>query len=361
MDAKQYYQEEEITVKDLILALKKYLLEIIKNWKWLLVFMLPIMGYMGYKAYSTPITYKATLTFMVNEDEGGLGAASAAAGILGSLGLSGGNDYNLDKILELAKSFRIISESILRKSTIDGKEDYYANHIIRIQNLQKEWMKDKDLNNFSGFSHSDITKFTLVELKALKSIYTKMVGSEENKGATLFATNQDKLSGIMSLTMTSRNEELSINLIKEIYDNLGTFYVLKSIEKQKFTYEVIISKADSLKRLLTGKEVSRARFDDQNRGLISEQSKVPAQRLSRDLSMLNIMYSESIKNAEVADFAIKSKVPFVQSIDIPIRPLKPIKVSLLKQLIIAAMGGFILGTVFIIGRRIILDSFNEEN
>ncbi len=346
-------QSKELSVKEIILGIKKYVIEIIKNWLIVVIVTIFISGYMSYKALVSPVTYRADLTFMVNEDEGGLGAGSAAVGILGSLGI-GSTEYNLDKILQLSRSFRIISDAFFVKANINGVEDFYANHLIRCQ--FKEGSSDY---NFK-FTHSDINKFSIAELSMLKRLFQMVSGGEDNASTGLLITSYEKLSGIMKMSLTTKDENVSIFFLRTVYERLGDFYVKKSIEKQKFTYEVILSKADSLKQLLGNRESARANFDDRNRGLISETSKVPAQRLTRDLGMLSIMYNEAIRNAEVADFAIKSKIPFVQSIDIPISPLKPKKASIFKNIFIGFIIGFLLSSSFIIIKKIIKDALNEN-
>jgi hypothetical protein len=320
--------------------------------------MLIVTSYMMYDAFSTITLYSSNLTFMVNEDEGGLGAGGVAAGILGSLGIGGEQTYNLDKILELARSNRIISESLLEKTEIDGKMDYYANHLINyFQMPQKDWKKDTMLNKGFQFTRSDLRIFNRKELSALKSLHMKLVGGNRNGG--ILTTSYSKASSIMQMNLVSPNEELSIKLLINIFDKLGKFYVTKTIEKQKYTYEVIINKADSIKNLLNGREYSKANFEDSNRGLISEVSKIPTHRLGRDVGMLSIMYNEAIKNAEVADFTIKSRVPFVQLIDEPFPPLKPIKPSKITNLLMGLIIGIIIGSMLIILRKIYNDALKK--
>jgi hypothetical protein len=352
--------EQEITLQEIISKFVEYVKEVSRNWKKVLLLTIVFSAYWGYNAYKTPITYIAELTFMVNEDEGGFGGAGAASSILGSLGLGAGQEYNLDKILELSKSSRIINESLLNYGEVDGNKDLFINHFIRVYNLSDgEWSKDKCLGNSFRFSQVEFDKLNSCELKALKIIYKKIIG--DNKGAIgLLKAVSNRNSSIMEMQLTTKSEDLSIKFLNEIYLNLGNFYVKKSIEKQKFTYEVIINKADSLKRLLSNKESSKAKFDDSNRGLISEYSRVPSQRLVRDVSMLNIMYAEAIKNAEVADFAIKSKVPFIQSIDIPFAPLTPNKASLISSLIIGSIIGFIIGTLLVVINKVVEKALSKN-
>ena len=100
MKENTYLEDDEITLKELILKIQEFYREVLKRWLLVILITLPVMGYMFYKAYKTPNTYPATLTFMVNEDKagGGLGGLAASFGLGG-----GGGEYNLEKILSLQK------------------------------------------------------------------------------------------------------------------------------------------------------------------------------------------------------------------------------------------------------------------
>ena len=217
-----------------------------------------------------------------------------------------------------------------------------------------DWKKDTALHNGFFFKHTKIDSFSRKELSAIKSIYGRIVGTE--LVLPLYSTSSSKQTSIMKLTLNTVSEELCVRFLKTIYDRLNIFYVSKSIEKQKYTYEVVVAKADSIKRLLYGREYAKANYSDTHRGLVMETQQVPTQRLTRDVNMLSIMYAEAIKNAEVADFSLKNKVPFVQAIDIPMFPLKPEKTEKIKSLFIGIAIGMFIGILFIIVRRIIKDS-----
>ena len=107
-----------ITVKEVILQIQEYYREVIKHWLIVLAFVIPLVFFMFYRAYIMPLTYKAELTFMVDEDEGG-GGIGGIGGILGNFGLStGASDYNLNKILFLSRTRKIIQESLFDLSLI---------------------------------------------------------------------------------------------------------------------------------------------------------------------------------------------------------------------------------------------------
>ncbi|MEL6276275.1 MAG: Wzz/FepE/Etk N-terminal domain-containing protein, partial [Bacteroidota bacterium] len=120
---------DEITLKELILKIQEYFWYLWGK-KWWIIAAGLIGGAIGfYRAWTTPLTYTAELTFMVNEDDGA--NAGGVGAILGQFGLGGGatSEYNLDKILALSRSRRIIREVLFDSVEINSEADLIANHI----------------------------------------------------------------------------------------------------------------------------------------------------------------------------------------------------------------------------------------
>ena len=351
---KRYIEEDEITLKELILKVQEYFWEVVRNWKWVVLITIPFVAFFLYKAISTPVTYQAELTFMVNEDDGGgLGGMSA---ILGQFGIGGGGrgKNNLDKILALAKSQRIIHETLLTKVEVEGKEDYIANHIINFYGPSEEWTNETSDLASLYFRQDSVASFDRATMKTLKSVYQKVIGSAKVTG--LLSTGYAESTGIMFLKTTSEKEELSIQLLKVLYDNLSKFYVTKTIEKQQQTFDVMFEKVDSIKEEMTKKEYALANFLDTNRSLLNNRSKLTQMRLKRDIQVLTEAYGASLKNFEIADFSLKNKTPFIQIIDTPFAPLPVVSASMKKNLILGVFLGGIVGLLFVVGRKILRDT-----
>jgi G-rich domain on putative tyrosine kinase len=364
-------QEEEITLKQLVSKLSEYSREVRKNWLILILFCLLPTSYFMYKAFFDRPLYLTKLTFMINSDESKSGGV---ASILGQFGLGEGESKdNLDKILALSKSNIILERVLCKKGSIDGVTDYYANHMIRLYKFHEKWEKDTTgLKNFlykSGDSLKFIRKeslmgylynndnamtFSRTESGVLKTLTTKLIGSELETG--IFSSIADKKSGIMTLSLNTVSEDLSIKLLEEIYLQLSKFYIDKTTEKQRRSYELVAAKVDSIESALTGVEYRQADFDDHNRMILFEKAKLPKLRLNRDRTILNLMYNEAIKNQELAEFALKNKIPYVQLIDTPIPPIKPIKQSKLRALIYGIGLGVFIGIVFITIRKMIREA-----
>ncbi len=358
-DMRENY-DDEISLKDLVLKLQEFWREMWKYWWMVILFCIPFLAFFLYKHVSHIKTYKANLSFMVNEDEGG-GGLSAVSGVLGSFGLGGsvGGEYNLEKMLSLLKSRKIIQEVLLDTLEMDGHKDFFANHLILSQELHEEWedldIDDVDLRGFL-FSHPKISKFTLNENTVLKYLHTLLIGNADKGIENLLTSNITDDTGIMEIGITSRNEILSIALTEALYERLSKFYVDKSIEKHSKTFEIISSKADSLQGELRSSEYALAVFKDTNRGLYNRKDQLEEFRLEAKAQMLGAAFLKVVEQKEIAEFTLNDKTPVVQIIDYPISPIEPSESHLIKDLVLACFIGGFLSLLFIIGRKILRDA-----
>jgi hypothetical protein len=340
--------KDEISLKEIIRRVKSTGSEIKKNWLTLLIVMLPIVGVFNYLYLKSRDKYSATLTFMLNEEKGG-GSLGSILGQFGGM-LGGTENSPLAKILELSKSRRIITSSIFEKITIEGKSDFIANHIIRYQKLDQSWESDKDLKGFI-FTNGDFMKFSRIENKALLSVFARFSG--EKGIESIFSTNMDKKTEIMKLSLTTFDETLSINLLTIIYDKISAFYIQQSIAREQSTLKILATKRDSIVRALNSNDYTTAKLEEVNNSLLYETPKVPLVKTKRNNQLLSGLYYESVKNAELADFALKSSTPYLTLIDGPIPPIKPKKEKLYMANLKGIFLGLFLGILFILLRNTI--------
>jgi hypothetical protein len=207
------------------------------------------------------------------------------------------------------------------------------------------------------FSHDSIKLFNAYERSALKGVYGLLRGNEKKKG--LVQSNYNESTGIMTLQGELTDQALSIQLINNLYETLGSFYVDKETEKQKETYEIVKLKVDSIAMALSSAEYGYANFKDSNRDLWLNKDMVREMRYQNDISKLNLMHGEALKNLEIADFSLRINTPFIQEIDRPFPPIKPKKKSKIITLIKAGFLSFFLGITYIIGSKIVRDALKE--
>jgi len=350
------YIEEEVTLKEVIVNTQSYLRELRHHWYIIALFTIPIFGYFVYQAHSTDPVYTATITFMVDNEESS-GGLSGMTALLSSFGMAGGSrgGSNLERILELSKSRKIVQMALFNQTRIDSMYDYLGNHLIREYNLHEKWNESRftALHNFH-FMHDNVEDFDRAEGAALKVLHSMMIGTIKTPG--LMETDIEEASGIMSLSVKTTNEELSLHLADTLYAKMSQFYVDKAIERNLQTYRMVRERADSLNQALESTEYALANTRDAYRNTYLNAEDVRKSRLQRKAAMLSVMYGEAAKNAELAAFALKNQTPFVQVIDYPMAPLPPMGESLFKNGIIGLILGFLFGGTFVIGRKVIRDA-----
>jgi uncharacterized protein involved in exopolysaccharide biosynthesis len=332
-------KNDEITLTGIIIFIRRYVQLLWRRWYIVAAACGLLGGYFLYKAIKSIPTYEAKMTFMLSEtDKSSIGAFSSLLGQFGLGGGGGGGEGNLDKIVEIAHSHRIIKTALFTKSVIGGKEDFYANHIIDQFNLHKEWATDTmGLPNFV-FKRGDFELFNRTENHATNQILSTI----RSKNNPLFNVSYAKLSTILSMNFKSPNEELTVSFISTVFTILGDFYVNKRTERERQTYELLKNSADSIRSEMKGKERSAARFRDFNRGLVLESEKIKGDQMQKDAQIATLAYGENIKQLAIADFALKSNTPFIQPIDVPTLPLSPVKESKRKALMLGVALGFFL-------------------
>lgn len=350
--------EQEVSFRDYILKARSYFGEVLRYWYIPLAFGLLGAAYKAYKYSNYVAVYTAEITFSIDEDEGGSG--SGLTGMLSQFGLGNVRParYNFDKILELSKSRRVVQATMFERITINGKEDFLANHIIEIYNLRNDGETDTDV--ISRFTHDSFPGFSRAENELLKYVYGIIIGPPKRPELALLNAGYNDDSNIMSLSASTKNETLSIELARRMFESLSNYYVNRSIEKAQRTYEIVSMKRDSVLGVLRSSEYQLANFEDRSRGLIMRSDQVPKLRLQREIGAMSAMYAEVLKNTEVADFSLRTKTPFIQVIDLPIPPLYPSQLSFFRSVLMGFALGAIAGTIFVAARKAYKDIMSEN-
>lgn len=353
------YKDSDISLKEFILKIKEYFSALLRSWKFI-----TLMGFLGailmfaWKFNTQPL-YKADLTFMLNEDESGsLGGLSA---LMGQFGFSAGStESNLDKILQLSKARTITQEALFEKATIEGQEDYIANHFIASFDKLNKW-KSGGLSKLLGsedelniddfrFSHDSTEVFTLKEKKALKKIHFFIAGNEERAG--YFTSEYSDLTGIMVFSILTTDPDLSIVTVNNLFEKLSSYYIEKSVEKQEYDYRVIKTKYDSITSELSTVQSKLAYVQDSRRDLFRKQDQLVENKLRIEEQKLFTLYAEAEKQKQIAELTLNNKTPYIQAIDKPLGPLKPANAGRFFYFLVGGFLGGLLACCFVIVRKI---------
>ena len=299
-----------------------------RRWWWALVLAALAAGAIGYYvAANTPDTYRAKLTFLVNEEDGGLGAVT---GLLGTFGLGGaGKAYNLNKIVALSKSDKLLRRVLLDTVALDGRDDLLANHIIEVQGLAEEW----------GLSPgAAIDGPTLEEMSDTARLLLRSVSTYTTESGVLEVGTDDE-TGILTIESTFRSEALSLYVTQRLYGVLASFYTAQSVSGRKATVDKLSAKADSLEAVLQSAEAQLARRTDTRLGIIGQEPRLRETRLQREIPIIAAAYGQVLTNLETSSFALSTVTPFFSTVDVPYTPLPVVKT----KPILAAFGGAFAG------------------
>lgn len=337
-----------MSLKEMILKGKEYFFLLWRNKWWIISLAILGAGVMFLKDKLAKNKYEARLTFSLNEGDGP--STASLSGLLGQFGLGGGastGKVSYDKIVELSKSMRIANKALFEKVTVNGHEDYIANHIFDIYGFAKPWSKYDPYFKDFHFKSDDIDSFNLKEKSALKNIYSFTIGGLK---PGLVTCGYDTKSTIFTISATTLHEDLSLALADKFFNHLSQFYIQQSNDKQLNTYNLVKSKADSLFRRWTGSEYSVSRQEQSSNALWSPVDRTNRNIQQKQTTIYSMAYSEALKNLEIADYALKNATPFIRAIDRPFAPLYPIGPNLIKDLILGIILGSGLACAFILGK-----------
>jgi uncharacterized protein involved in exopolysaccharide biosynthesis len=336
----EQFDNDEISLKELVLKIKEWYQFLISKWK-LIVLMGVIGGIIGFTyAYFQKPTYKATLTFALEEDKGG-GGMSGALGLASQFGFdiggSGGGAFTGSNLIELMKSRLLVEKTLLNPIEVNGKTISIAEYFIQINKMREAWDKNPALKNIQFLPNADREKFTLQQDSILKGIYSGLTAP-----GNLTIAQKDKKVSITSIEVVSLNEKFSKIFCENLAKETSEYYVEIKSKKARLNVEILQKQTDSIRAELNAAMTGVAAATDNVFNLNSAMNvkRVPSARRQVDVQANTAMLTSLVTNLEMSKMALRKETPLIQIIDRPIFPLEKEKVGKLKSLV---LGGFLAG------------------
>ncbi len=324
-------EEEDTTDQGLVQVLRvgKELWGIVK--KYALFFVIPIIltGLFGYyEGKKEKPTYTAQITFFLSEERPqipGFGNGNFS-NLLQSTNASFGNPK---KLKEYSFTERVCAKLIFRKAVFRGREDYIANHYLRLN---------------SGYKSSYFSDFTSVKDMSIPDyLVFKQILTNLKKIVTIDYNEAE----IYSITITTGDEEFSKLLCEAFYDNLTDYYVERATKKAKITVDFLEEKLAMVKAQLENSEFNLADYKDRANNLVTFKADLNETRYMRNKGLLEALYAETARGLETSKTNYASIMPLFQTIDEPHLPLKKNVVSTRKQFIMFMFLGLFLDIIAI--------------
>ena len=333
-------ESDEISLKELIQKIKEWF-AFLKTKTKLIVAVSALGALIGFAIASfTKPTYKATMTFVLEEDKGGgmsgaMGLASSFGIDLGSAG--GGGLFTSSNIIELMKSRSVIEKTLLNavpyfengKSATISLAEFY----IRANDLRKAWEEKPALKNIQFLPNADRTRFSLQQDSILEKISSAII--KEN----LTIAQKDKKVSIISIEVKTENELFSKLFCEQLAKETSEFYIETKSKKSRINVEILQKQTDSIRGELNGAISGVASAMDNVFNLNSALSSrtAPSKRRQVDVQANTAILTQLVAQLELAKVNLRKETPLIQLIDKPILPLEKDKVGRLKSLVLGGL------------------------
>ncbi len=339
---KDNLDNDEISLKELILKIKEWFLFLKTKWK--NIFLAGIIGSLiglTISWFEKP-TYKAILTFAMEEDKGGGGGGlSGALGLASSFGVdlgnAGGGAFAASNLSELMKSRLIVEKVLLSPIIIKGKTITLAEYYIQINELRKAWEKNSSLKNIQFLPGDDRSKYTLQQDSILQKIHKSLIDKDH-----LSIMQKDKKVTILSIEVTSEDEQFSKIFCESIARETSDFYIETKSKKARLNANVLQKQLDSVRSELNGAITGVAAEADNvyNLNPAFNIKGAPSKKKQIDVQANTALLTNLVVQLELAKITLRKETPLIQLIDRPMLPLSKEKFGKLNSLF---LGGFLAG------------------
>jgi uncharacterized protein involved in exopolysaccharide biosynthesis len=338
-DDQQQIDNDEISLKELIQKIQEWIAYLKTQWK-LIIGIAALGGGIGYTyaSFQKP-TYKAALTFALEEEKsgGGLGSAMGLASSFGiDLGSGAGGAFSGSNLIELMKSRKLVEKTLLSPLTIEGKTISLADFYIQFTKMNKDWSEKPAMKNVNFPVNADRKKFSLQQDSILKNLYLGLL----NENLTVF--QKDKKISILSIEVKSENETFSKAFTETLAKETSEYYVEIKSKKSKMNVDILQHQADSIRAELNSAITGVATTSDNvyNLNPALNVKRAPSLRRQVDVQANTAILTQLVAQLEMAKVSLRKETPLLQVIDAPILPLQKEKVGRLKSLV---LGGFLAG------------------
>jgi hypothetical protein len=341
-------ENDEISLKELFVKIKEWGAFLKSKWK--AIFIAGIIGAiigLTIALFEKP-TYKAILTFAMEEDKGGGGGGlSGALGLASSFGIDlggagGGGAFTASNLAELMKSRLLVEKVLLNPIVINNEKISLVEYYIQFNEIRKNWEENPALKNIQFLPGDDRSKYTRIQDSILKNFYDNLISPKN-----LSIMQKDKKVTILSIEVNSENEIFSKIFCESIAKETSDFYIETKSKKSKINVNVLQRQVDSVRNALNGAITGVANETDNvyNLNPAFNIKGAPSKKKQIDVQANTAILTNLVVQLELAKITLRKETPLIQLIDRPILPLQKEKFGKLKSII---LGGFLAGFLYIL-------------
>lgn len=347
---KNDFDNDEISLKELFHKIKEWFNFLKLKWK--IIFIGSIIGSVIGITTSFIIkpTYKAILTFAMEEDKGGgIGGLSGSLGLASSLGIdlgsSGGGAFAASNLSALMKSHLIVEKVLLDSYKINGKTRTLVDYYIEIKNLRDKWSNKPTLQNIQFLPAANRSKFNRLQDSLLIEFHKELTKREN-----LDITQKDKKVTIVEIEVNSENEIFSKLFCEALANETSEFYIQTKSKKARINTNILQKQVDSVRAVLNSNITGVAREADNvyNLNPTLNVRSANSRKIQVDVTANTEVLKQLIIQLELSKITLRKETPLIQLIDKPLLPLQNEKLGIFTSFIVGGLVGFFLCSVYLI-------------
>lgn len=338
---------ERISFKDIIVRLHNWMVYLISRWRSVLT--LTFIGAataLSYTFIAKPI-YVAETSFVLDEsNEGGLGQYASLTALAGiSMNTEANGLFAGDNIIELYKSRIMLEKTLLTKCYFNDKPKLLIDEYIAFNHLREKWKGERVLQNINF--NNDTSKLTRLQDSVLFDIIKHI---QKNN---LAVGKPDRKLGIITVKVSSNDELFSKYFDEKLVQNVDAFYIMTRTVHASRNLNILQQQTDSVRKVMNNYISGAALANDIVPNVNPERSilHTGSQKKTVDVQASTGVYTELLKNLELAKITLRKETPLIQPIDSPQLPLDEEKPGKILFLLLGAIVGFLLSVFYLVFRK----------
>jgi uncharacterized protein involved in exopolysaccharide biosynthesis len=328
MTEQKHILDDKLTLKEVLLRFGFWLSFFLSKWMLLLAAVAVGIGLGALVSFIKKPVYHAETSFVLEEtDMGGLGQMSGLASLvgvnLGSIGSASGL-FQGDNIMELYRSDNMLGKTLLSPFQ---DQSLLIDRFISYNKLDKKWDDKVD------FSQLDFSipreSFSITQDSVVKEI-AKIIREKH-----LYVEKPNRKLTIIQVNISHKDEAFAKVFNETLVDIVNRFYLETKTKKTAENLEILQSQADSVRSILDQSLQALASTTDQRPNLnpLFQSAGVETRKRQIDVQASTAVYSEIVKNLEMAKVSHRNNSPLIQIIDAPIYPLRRTEIKLVKGMV----------------------------
>lgn len=340
-------QDDEMSLKELLLQVQYYCLIVLKKW-WLIAIVGGLtFGIAYYFESKKPILYTATTTFVLETGSGG--ARSNVSNLSSMFGLDvGGSSSGLfqgESLLELYRSNAIIREVLLSPLVQDSSTLLIQKLFLMNADLQEKITADDQSlianRHFLLYPKSE-------EMRQRDSILNNAAKVVRNNYFTVLYPNAK--ANIIRVDVNAEDEAFAKSFNTYLVSKVNDLYMEIKAGKSYLNIKTLQFKVDSVRAVVTSAISSSAVSIDMTPNLNPTRGAlrvIPTQEAQMKVETNKSLLAELNRNLEMTKLSLSKETPLIKVIDESLYPLDKTYPKEIRQGVIYGGLGVIVTIIFI--------------